>query len=91
MPTRVRRGDEFAVSDQAQLVGAGDDPLRVGRGEIVARAEHARAQPRRVGELARGVLGAQLGGMRALPELAAHSGCLASRLQLSVAPTESIR
>ena len=29
----VGRGDEFAVGDEAQLVGMGDDPLRVGGGD----------------------------------------------------------
>ena len=52
----VGRGDEFAVGDEAQLVGVGDDPLRIGGGEVARRARHARAQMRGVVELARGVL-----------------------------------
>ena len=53
----VGSGDEFAISDQAQLVRAGDNPLGIGGGEVVAQPDGARSQPGGVGELAEGVSG----------------------------------
>ena len=51
----VGRGDELAVGDQAHLVGAGDDPLRIGGGEMGGEQKNARAEVRGVGHLAGGV------------------------------------
>ena len=65
----VGRGDEDAVGGQAHLVGARDDPLGVGGGEMGGEQEHARAEMRGVGHLAGCVFGAELGGMRALAQL----------------------
>ena len=40
----IGRGNELAVGDEAQLVGVGNDPLRVGGGEVGAEPEDARAE-----------------------------------------------
>ncbi len=64
----IGRGDEFAVGDQAELMGAGNDPLRIGGGDIPAQPQNARAQVRGVVDLAGGVFRAELDGMRAFTE-----------------------
>ncbi len=50
-------------------MGAGDDPLRIGGGEMSGEEQHARADAGGVGHLAGGVLRAELDGMRALAQL----------------------
>ena len=65
----IWRGDKDAVGDEAHLVGAGDDPLGIGGGEIGREQQHARAEVRGVDHLPRRILRAQLGGMRALAQL----------------------
>jgi len=65
----IGRRDEVAVSDEAHLVGAGDDPLRVGCGEMGGKQEHTGTEMRGVDHLACGVLRAELDGMRALTQL----------------------
>ena len=60
----VGRGNEFAIGDQPHLVSVGNDPLRVGRGEVVPEPQHARAEFGGVGELPRRVFGTQFDGTR---------------------------
>ncbi len=50
-------------------MGAGDDPLGIGGGEIGREQQHARAELRGVDHLTRRILRAQLGGMRPLAQL----------------------
>ena len=43
----IGRGDEIAVGDEVHLVGAGDDPLGVGCGEMGGEQQDAGAEARR--------------------------------------------
>ncbi len=65
----IGRGDELPVSGQPHLAGVGDDPLRVGSGQIVAEQQRPRSQPRGICELARGIFRAQLSGAPTLSQL----------------------
>jgi hypothetical protein len=59
-----RGARNLAVGDQAHLVSAGDDPLRVGGGEVGGEEQHARADAGGVDHLAGRVLRGELDGMR---------------------------
>ena len=65
----IGRGDKVAVGDEAQLVGAGDDPLGVGGGECGVSSS-TRVPRCAVSAIWRAVSSrAELGGMRALAQL----------------------
>jgi len=65
----VGRGDEFAVGGKSELVGAGDDPLRVGGGDIPAEPEDASAEFSSGVDLLRGVFGVEFSWMGAFAQL----------------------
>ena len=88
---RIGRGHELAVGDEAELMGVGNDPLRVGGGDVGADPDDAGAEVRGVFELVCGVVGAELDRMRAFAELGGPAGLAMSRLQSSVVPMESRR
>ena len=50
---------------------AGNDPLCIDRGKVMAQPQHACPEPRRIGKLARRVFRAEFGGVVPLFELAA--------------------
>ena len=62
-------GDEVAVGGKTHLAGAGDDPLRVGGGEVSSEDKHSRSDTSGIDHLPRGVLRVELDGMRALAQL----------------------
>ena len=64
----VGRGYEFAVGDEAELVGTRDDPLGIGGGDFMAEEDDAGSESERIVELLAGVLWAKLNDTRALPE-----------------------
>jgi hypothetical protein len=82
----VGRGDKDAVGDEAHLVGAGDDPLGIGGGEVGGEEQHARAE-RAVSTIWRAVsCGLSSAGCGPSRSLETHSGCAPARLQSSVTP-----
>jgi len=65
----VGRRDEFAISSEAHLVGAGDNPLSVGGSNIPAKPKDSRTEFGSSGDLARGVIGVELDGMSSFAKL----------------------
>ena len=65
---RIGRGHELAVGGESELMGVGNDPLRVGGGDVGAYPYDAGAEVRGVFELVCGIVGAELDRMRAFAE-----------------------
>ena len=86
----IGRCDELAVCDEAQFVGMGNDPLRVGGSEMRGEQENARAEWA-VSAIWRAVsCGLSSTGLAPSRSSETHSRPRASRLQLSVTPMVSM-
>src|ERR1039458_8634967 len=64
----VGRCYKFAVRDQTHLMSVGDDPLRIGCGEIVAEPKHLGSQFLGIHKLPQRILGTQFNGAWSLPQ-----------------------
>ena len=55
-PDRVGRGDKFAIGHKSSLMGAGDNPLGIGGGNVVTEPQNLSTETRGFSDLPSGVV-----------------------------------